>query len=135
MIFQFYMQIEAKGLTLTASIRPGRQEVRQKLFDMVQAHPKLFKTDGKLYANYTRVYSRSLLKVKALQELDVSMLQGTIAQGFEQFLQADLPRIEEVLAAETWIWAEGAPYASEGATPEDSAAIETETEEGEQNEQ
>jgi hypothetical protein len=126
-IFQFYMQIEAKGLTLTASIRPGRQETRKKLYSMVQAHPKVFKTDGKLYTNFTRVYSRPLVKAKPLNELDVSMLQGTISQGFEQFLQADLPRIKEALAAETWIWADDAPYASEGVTSEDSDTIETDS--------
>lgn len=126
-IFQFFIQIEAKGLSLTASIRPGRQEVRQKLFTMVQNDPKLFKTD-KLYANFTRVYSRSLLTAKALQEQDTFLLQAPITQAFDDFLKKDLPQIKKVLAAEAWIWAEDAPYANAGTAQDDSAA----TDDGEQ---
>ena len=126
-IFQFFIQFEAKGLTLTASIRPGRQELRQKLFEMVQSHPDTFKTD-KLYANFTRVYSRPILTTKALQEQDTSLLQAPIIQGFDNFLKKDLPNIKKVLAAEAWIWAEDAPYANAGTAQDDSAA----TDDGEQ---
>ena len=93
---------------------------------MVQAHPKLFKTEGKLYPQYTRVYSRPLVKIKPLQEEEVSTLQETIAQEFDRLLQTDLPRIQEALATQAWIWAEDAPYANEGEAPEDSADVEEE---------
>ena len=126
LIFEYYFRYEAKGLLLVIFIRPGRQEVRQKLFDLVVAHPEIFKTEGVLYSKFTRVYSRSFLSAKALQEVDVSTLQGTIAREFDKFLQTDFPRIQEALATEVWIWEKDAPYASEGAMLEDSAAIEEE---------
>jgi PD-(D/E)XK nuclease superfamily len=43
LIFQFFLRYETKVLTLIVSIRPGRQEVRQRLFDMALAYPALFK--------------------------------------------------------------------------------------------
>jgi len=43
-----------------------------------------------------------------------------------QFLQTDLPQIQEVVRAETWIWAKDARYASDTIPLDDNVIVEEE---------
>lgn len=75
-VFQFHIRyLQDRGLMLRLSIRPGRQETRQKLYDMAKVHPEVFAIGNrKLKPEYCLVFSRQLIPLSDLLNADIPMV-------------------------------------------------------------
>ncbi len=115
-IFQFYIShFHGSDLELYLSIRPGRQETRQKLYEMAKAHPDVFTIGNRrLTSKYRRVFSQRLIPLSDLPNVDIPMLQSTIAEQIRQFMSNTLPKIQDLVKEMDWVWKENAPYANDG---------------------
>lgn len=104
-ILLFEFENSSYGLKLRLHIGPGPDDIRQKLFDMAQTHPPLFKTASKtLNQKWNVIYGKSFLKPKDYEEENDEQLEKEIRKHWAEFMTNDLPKIIEVVKEEKWIW-------------------------------
>jgi len=115
-VFQIYIRyFEKSGLLLYLSIRPGRKETRERLYEMAKTRPDLFPNlNRKLTPKYYRLFSKRIMPTSDLKSVDLPMLKTTLLQWIDEFLRQDLPKFQELLREQDWVWAPDAPYASDG---------------------
>jgi hypothetical protein len=68
----------------------------------------------KLTPEFFRVFSRQILPLSDLLNVDVAMLQTSIAERIVQFVDNDLTKIKLLTKEMAWVWEANAPYASDG---------------------
>jgi hypothetical protein len=84
---------------------PGDGRVRRKLFEMGQKDQSLFNSlQDPDTGRYPKLYHRTFLDPDNQKDISESDRTEEIRKRWEEFLHKDLPRIEEALRKETWIW-------------------------------
>ncbi len=76
---------------------PGPEAIRQRLLEMVRANPEVFVEPRSLNPRWLPIFSRHLLKQEAYEDLDEEERKQEIHRQWHEFLDNDLPRIEEAL--------------------------------------
>ena len=92
------------SLDLQFFIGPGPEATRQRLLEMARTNPETFVMPPSRHGKFLRIYSRDLLKSEAYEDLDEEEREQEIRRHWDEFLDNDLPRIEEALRREAWIW-------------------------------
>lgn len=94
----------ADYLKLYLWIGPGPEHIRQKLLDMALAHQPFKASSRSLNQKHNSIYTKSFLVAKDYEDADDEQLNRQIQKRWAEFKENDLPRIEEVVGAEGWIW-------------------------------
>jgi hypothetical protein len=91
-------------LKLYLIIGPGPKETRQHLLDMAYAHTPLFRpSQHALGRQFNTIYTHSILTTKDYEGTSEE-IEAEIRKKWQQFLEHDLPPINEILNKESWIW-------------------------------
>jgi hypothetical protein len=92
------------SLTLHLEIGPGDEETREKLLGMAENSRDIFEVAPKSPEGITLIYKRSLLGAEFYENTTNGQREREIRRQWAAFLEDDLPRIEEALRQEAWIW-------------------------------
>jgi hypothetical protein len=95
------------GISINLYVGPGPAEIRQKLLDMALRNGRPFRPRGKvLHRKWNSVFSSRFvsLRSEAQEGEDEEEIKHEIRKRWEQFLEEDLPKIDEAIKAESWIW-------------------------------
>ena len=103
LLFEFWN--ESVSLDLKLMIGPGEAEPRQKLLDMARVNLEVFRLPQKSDFKHGAIFSRPFLR-KGMYEGHITQAEREeeIRRHWDEFLDKDLPRIEEALRGEAWIW-------------------------------
>jgi hypothetical protein len=92
-------------LNLRLIIGPGPDDIRQKLFQMAQTYPTIFKLPFKtLNQKWNTIYSRAFLTPKDYEDASDEQLAEKIGKHWGRFVDSDLPALSDVLGKEQWVW-------------------------------
>jgi len=101
LLFEF--ENAPRHLKLKLIIGPGPKEIRQKLHEL--AHRSAVLTAFRALAGkWNTIFLRDLLRAEDYDGASADDLEDLIREHWSHFLQSDLPRINETVAAERWIW-------------------------------
>ena len=103
-ILMFEVHNNRSGLDVHLFIGPGPDSVRQRLLDMARANPDVFLMPRSTSGPYVPIYSVSLLEPGAYETLDKEGRESELRRQWGAFLDEHLPRIEDALEREAWIW-------------------------------
>jgi PD-(D/E)XK nuclease superfamily len=104
-ILEFVFGNYPENLILDLQIRPGDEATRRKLFDMAHAHSDVFNGEKDPSTKYSHIFRRTMLPPSFYEDdVRASEREQEIRRRWDEFLHKDLPRIEEALRKETWIW-------------------------------
>jgi hypothetical protein len=95
------------GISMNLYIGPGPEGIRQKLLDMALRKGRPFKPRGKvLHRKWNSLFSSRFvsLRSQSQEEHDEEEIKQEIKKRWEMFLEEDLPKIDEAVKAESWIW-------------------------------
>jgi len=85
-------------LVLCFLVGPGKQEYRQKLFELCKSKKELFKKTGNtLYQKYNAVYQKEILGSNDYNEASIDELSVKINKKWEEFCKGDLIKINEFI--------------------------------------
>jgi hypothetical protein len=88
-------------LKLTLALGPGPDDTRQKLFEVISQNEPPFKRSFKAMGRmWSTVYSRNFLTKNSYQEKTTEELHEEIKRRWNEFLDHELPRMENVLLSE-----------------------------------
>ena len=94
-------------LNLHLFLGPGPEETRQKLLGMVRSNePDVF-VMPRAIGTWIPIYHRPILLPEVYDKLTREQREQEIRRHWGEFLDNDLPRIEEALRREAWIWESG----------------------------
>jgi hypothetical protein len=99
LLFEFFNRPEDLQLKLMVGpSKPGKEDVRQRIFDMATANPDVFKRPHRTDGDWGEIYSRPFLD-RRLYGTDVNEAERTeeIRRHWAEFLKDDLPRIDAAL--------------------------------------
>lgn len=103
LLFEFYNGL--KRIELTLYIGPGKEEVRQRLFEMANRRGEPFRVPRtNLMKKHNRIYSKRLVGGAAMEEDELTNLENKLRREWADFLGMDLPRITAALKEERWFW-------------------------------
>lgn len=104
-VLMFEFRISSDSLDLILIVGPGPQETRKKLFEIAQAHPEVFEiAHQKLGGKWNRIFYRTFLGQEMYLNTTDEERKQEILRQWTAFLDEDLPRIDEILKGEAWIW-------------------------------
>lgn len=83
---------------------PGREAVRDRILDAARRNPEVFAVPRSVSGRWVPIFTRHLLKQEAYEKLGRERREQEIRRKWGEFLDEDLPRIEEALKGEAWIW-------------------------------
>jgi hypothetical protein len=92
------------SLDLHLYLGPGPEAIRQGLLEMVRANPQVFVEPHGRSSKWLRLFTRHLLTQDVYEELDHEQRLQELHRQWGEFLDKDLPWIEEALRREAWIW-------------------------------
>ncbi len=93
------------SLDLILQIGPGDEETRYRLLRMAHNNPTVFKEAPETLNDFvTTIFARPMLTPDFYEDASDSEREHEIGKQWDTFLAEDLPRIEEALKKETWIW-------------------------------
>ena len=96
-------------LNLHLFLGPGPEETRQKLLGMVRSNePDVFVLP-RATGTWIPIYHHPMILPEVYDKLTREQREQEIRRHWDEFLDNDLPRIEEALRREAWIW-ESAEY-------------------------
>jgi hypothetical protein len=101
-MFEFWNNDD--NLTLALVVGPGPDEIRQKLFSMARANPGPFDDPWKAADAWYVIYTNEFLNEEIYEEGSEGDREEVIRRHWTGFIQDDLPRIDEALKNERWIW-------------------------------
>ncbi len=101
LLFEFQNLPNMVRLHLT--IGPGPVEIREKLYSLAKQNT-LFRAYRAFGAKWNTILQRYLLSTKDYEEDNLEVLQSIIQKKWAQFLEQDLPVIDDVLKSQSWIW-------------------------------
>lgn len=85
-------------LSLHLIIGPGPDELRQHLFGLSRAHPRVLRGGlSHLRIKWTTIFKHDLLRAKDFEDVSFEDLQPKIDKAWAQFLADDLPQITELV--------------------------------------
>jgi hypothetical protein len=89
------------SLKLTLALGPGPDETRQKLFEVISHNEPPFKRSFRALGRmWSTVYSRNFLTKTSYQEKTTEELQEEIKRRWNEFLDHELPKMENVMLSE-----------------------------------
>jgi hypothetical protein len=92
-------------IELTLYIGPGKEKVRQRLFEMSTHRGEPFRVPRtSLMKKHNRIYSKRLAGGTSIEEDELANLEKKLRRGWADFLEKDLPRITAALKEEQWFW-------------------------------
>ena len=98
-IVLFEFKNSPQGLSLYLYIGPGRQEVREKLYEMAGQDLTLFNTASrKLRPKWLAIYKKTLTRPKDYEDKDAHELRQALGQKLTKIRSSDFPRIAERLS-------------------------------------
>lgn len=101
LLFEFVNS--ADRLQINFTIGPGRDEVRQLIFQTAREHPHLFQRARKrLFPKWTTIYVKRFLTKRDYEDADIEGLAGKIRHHWDEFISRDLPNIKEVINRVEW---------------------------------
>jgi len=106
-IFKFEFWNYPESLELKLFIGPGSKKVRQGLFQMVRNNSEVFASQQGLGGKWSAAYNLQLLEESFYSEATDAEREVEIRKNWDDFLENDLPRIDEALKKEAWIWESG----------------------------
>jgi len=101
-MFEFWINVDNRTLGLV--VGPGPDETRQKLFSMARAHPGTFDDPWKAVGAWYVIYSNEFLNREMYEEASASDREEEIRRKWSEFVQDDLPRINDEIRQTGWIW-------------------------------
>lgn len=105
LLFEFNNRPDRVSITLY--IGPGPEEIRQKLLDMALKKGKPFNPREKsLNRKWNSLFSSRFVRLRSgsQEEEDEEEIKQEIRKKWERFLEEDLPKIDEAIKAESWLW-------------------------------
>jgi hypothetical protein len=93
-----------EGVTIYLEIGSGDSHTREKLFNVVKNNRDVFEVTDETQDDIAQIYKRSLLTPDFYENTTNQQREEEIRKQWDEFLDKDLPRIEEALKKETWIW-------------------------------
>lgn len=107
LVFEFVNAPDRLKVKLT--VGPGPQEFRSALFKLAKQNKAFSPYGQQLSPKFHTLYQRQFLAPGAYDGAPAEDLKEKIKLEWQKFLQNDLPRLEQVLEQEQWIW-----HASDG---------------------
>ena len=95
-------------LELTLFIGPGEQETYRKLLAIAYRHPAVFTVDQETWKGYACIYRRPILTPEEYFGEGELVLRQHLQQRWRTFQEHDLPTIDAIVKAESWLWDAGA---------------------------
>lgn len=103
------------SLSLIMQIGPGDEKTRNKLLTMAHNNPTVFEDAPEQLAPFVNtIFSRPILALEFYERVTDAEREAEIRKNWADFLENDLPRIDDALKQEAWIW--------EPEEPEDSSS-------------
>ncbi len=105
LLFQFDNFLDK--ITLQLVVGPGPNEVRQRLLDMALKKGSPFNPRDKTLNKKWNLLFRSRfvrLRASAQEEDDEEEIKHQIRERWGRFLEEDMPKIDEAIRAESWVW-------------------------------
>lgn len=100
-ILLFEFTIAPKSIVLTLQMGPGDVGTRKHIHDFACAETKILHVEGKFYPKWQSLYKK--LFVSGLKGgVDHDELIDTIEGKWKEFLDSDLPLIEQVFLSHQW---------------------------------
>lgn len=97
-ILLFWVENPPERIRIVLEILPGLDGIRQRLFDMAQAHKPPFATGfKKLYPSYCRIWSKVLVGKDWREKYGVDELREKLSEQWQHFLDHDLPQIQPLV--------------------------------------
>jgi PD-(D/E)XK nuclease superfamily len=92
------------NISLMLQIGPGDEETRQKLLAMARTNQAVFEDAGSFGGGrWINIFVRSLLTPEFYKDTTDSERDSEIRRRWAEFVEKDLPRIDDVLKREQWI--------------------------------
>ena len=83
---------------------PGPEAVREGILGAARRNPEVFAVPRSTSGRWVPIFTHHLLKPEAYEKLDREQREQEVRRHWDEFLDNDLPRIEEALRREAWIW-------------------------------
>lgn len=97
-ILLFEFQNYDSGISLSLYIGPGDTNIRQQIFNIASANKSLFNaTKEKLNNKWTSIYNLKVIDSNEYDNLEDEELKANLTKKFSEFIDKDLPRIENEL--------------------------------------
>lgn len=104
-ILSFQLWNYPQSLRVVLFVKPGPQEIRQKLFEIVEANPDVL-SFSRSWGDWTLIFTRNLLGKEMYEGTTSEDREAEIHKNWNAFLEEDLPRMDAALKRESWIWQE-----------------------------
>jgi len=91
-------------LDLYLSICPGDEETRTRLFNTARDNPTVFQNSSDSLEGETPIFLRTILEPEFHEDATDAEREAEIRKNWADFLENDLPRIDDALKQERWIW-------------------------------
>lgn len=106
--FYFEFWNYPRSLELKLFIGPGSNDVRERLFEMVRKNADTFASPQGLGGKWSVAYNLQLLEEPLYSQIATDAeREAEIRKNWDDFLENELPRIDEALEKEAWIWESG----------------------------
>ena len=92
------------SLDLHLYIGPGPEAIRQGLLEVAGTKPEVFFVPRSTNGKWLSIFNRPLLTMEAYEDLNDEEREQELHRQWNEFLEQDLPQIEEALNKEAWIW-------------------------------
>jgi hypothetical protein len=97
----FEFTIRRKSVVLTLEMGPGDSEKRKRIYEFACKNAKILHVEAKFYEKWQSLYKKVF--VTGLDgDVDREQLIETIEAKWKEFLDSDLPRIQEIFLAHPW---------------------------------
>jgi len=103
-ILMFEIVNHPKFLDIKLLIGPGKESIRKGFWQIASSSDAPFKIAQKLAKKHNTIYSRRLIGQALLEESEFEEIEKEIRKNWDDFLENDLPRIDDALKQERWIW-------------------------------
>jgi hypothetical protein len=102
LIFEVWNNLDSLNLRLYMG--PGPEAIRERILEVARRNPEVFVVPRTVSGSWVPIFIRHLLDREAYEKLDREQREQEIRRKWDEFLENDLPRIEDALKAEAWIW-------------------------------
>lgn len=93
-----------ESLEVWLELGPGNTNTRSRLFNMARRNSTVLEDVPDSLSEWTQLLKYPLIAPELLQTLSDEQREREIRKRWDEFLDKDLPRIEEAVTSETWIW-------------------------------
>ncbi len=90
-----------KSLCFFVELGPGDPERRKRICDFAMANEKTFQLGKLFYEGWQSLLKKQIVE-RLDEDLDTAQLARKIESKWQEFLEKDLPRIEQAFLAHEW---------------------------------